>query len=107
MNNKTKLLILILICLAAVVAMFFVKPIPQDEAYHNFADQREILGIPNFWNVVSNIPLFVVGLIGTIAGIRRKWVGFDTPAYGAYLLFFIGVGFTGLGSAYYHFKSAT
>ena len=48
--------------------MFFVKPIPQDAAYHNFADQREVLGIPNFWNVISNIPFILVGLIGTIAG---------------------------------------
>jgi len=107
MHHKIKLLILVLICLAAFAAMFFVKPIPQDEAYHNFADQREILGIPNFWNVISNIPLFLVGLIGTIVGIKKKWVGFDTPAYGAYLLFFIGVGFIGLGSAYYHLNTNT
>jgi len=87
--------------------MFFVKPIPQDEAYHKFADQREILGIPNFWNVISNIPFILMGLIGTIAVIKKKWIGLDTPAYGAYLLFFIGVGFTGLGSAYYHLHPNT
>jgi len=91
----------------AFAAIFFVKPIPQDKTYHHFADQREIFGIPNFWNVISNIPLFLVGLIGTIAGIKKKWVGFDTPAYGAYLLFFIGVGFIGLGSAYYHLNTNT
>jgi hypothetical protein len=107
MHHKIKLLILLLICLLVFSAMFFVKPIPQDEAYHNFADQREIFGIPNFWNVISNIPFFLVGLIGTIAGIKKKWVGFDTPAYGAYLLFFIGVGFIGLGSAYYHLNPNT
>jgi hypothetical protein len=107
MHHKIKLLILILICLAAFTAMFFVKSIPQDEAYHNFADQREILGISNFWNVISNIPLFLAGLVGTIAGIKKKWVGFDTPAHGAYLLFFICVGFTGLGSAYYHLHPNT
>ena len=107
MHHKIKLLILVLMCLSAFAAMFFIKPIPQDAAYNNFADQREILGIPNFWNVISNIPLFLVGLIGTIAGIKKKWVGFDTPAYGAYLLFFIGVGFIGLGSAYYHFNPNT
>ena len=107
MHHKIKLLILLLICLFAFIAMFFVKPIPQDEAYHHFADQREILGIPNFWNVISNIPFFLVGLIGTVAGLRKKWVGLDTPAYGAYLLFFIGVGFIGLGSAYYHLNPNT
>jgi hypothetical protein len=107
MQHKIKLLILVLISFVAFSAMFFVKPIPQDEAYHNFADQREVLGIPNFWNVISNIPLFLVGLIGTIACLRKKWIGLDTPAYGAYLLFFIGVGFIGLGSAYYHLNPET
>ena len=107
MHYRIKLLILVLICLAAFAAMFFVKPIPQDEEYHNFADQREILGIPNFWNVISNIPLFLVGLIGTVVGIKKKWAGFETPAYSAYLLFFLGVGMTGLGSAYYHLNPKT
>jgi hypothetical protein len=107
MQHKIKLLILVLISFVAFSAMFFVKPIPQDEAYHKFADQREILGIPNFWNVISNAPLFLVSLIGTIAAIKKKWVGFDTPAYSAYLLFFIGVGFIGLGSAYYHLNPET
>ena len=107
MHRKIKLLILVLMCFFAFAAMFLVKPIPQDEAYHHFVDQREILGIPNFWNVISNIPIFLVGLIGTIAGIKKKWVGFDTPAYGVYVLFFIGVGFIGLGSAYYHLNPNT
>jgi Alkaline phytoceramidase (aPHC). len=107
MSQKIKLLILLLVCLLAFAAMFFVKPIPQDEAYHHFADRRVMLGIPNFWNVISNIPLFLVGLIGTIAGIKKKWVGFDTPAHSAYLLFFLGVGLTGLGSAYYHLNPST
>jgi hypothetical protein len=87
--------------------MFFVKPISQDEAYHKFADQREVFGIPNFWNVISNIPLIIVGFIGMIAGIKKKWIGLDTPAYSAYLLFFMGVWLTGLGSAYYHFNPNT
>ena len=107
MHPKRKLLILVLISFMAFAAMFFVKPIPQDEAYHKFADQREILGIPNFWNVISNIPFFLVGLIGTVAGIKKKWVGLDTPAYSAYLLFFMGVWLTGLGSAYYHLDPNT
>ena len=107
MHHKIKLLILVLICLLAFSAMVFVKPIPQDAAYHNFADQRDVLGIPNFWNVISNIPFFFVGLIGTIAGIKKKWVGFDTPAYGACLLFFIGICLSGLGSAYYHLNPNT
>jgi hypothetical protein len=107
MNQKTKLFIVLLICLVAFAALFLVKPIPQDEAYHQFADQWEILGVSHFWNVISNIPFFLVGVIGTIACLRKKWSGLDTPARGAYLLFFLGVTFTGLGSAYYHLNPNT
>ena len=32
--------------------------------YHQFADQQTLLGIPNFWNVVSNLPFILVGAMG-------------------------------------------
>ena len=38
--------------------------LPQDPCYHDFADQRGVWGIPHFWNVVSNLPLVIVGAIG-------------------------------------------
>ena len=41
-----------------------VPPIPQSQIYHGFADQRTLLGIPNFWNVVSNLPFILVGALG-------------------------------------------
>ncbi len=72
-----------------------MPPIPQDQSYHQFADQRTILGIPNFWNVVSNLPFLVVGA----AGLRRR---FRDGA--ATVVFFLGVFLTGLGSSYYHWN---
>ena len=42
--------------LLAITVVFLLPPIPQDPAYHNFADQRTLYGVPNFWNVVSNLP---------------------------------------------------
>ena len=48
-------------------ALLLVPPITQDQNYHDFADQRTLLGIPNFWNVVSNLPFIAVGA----AGLRR------------------------------------
>jgi hypothetical protein len=42
---------------ASLSAPLLLPPISQDQSYHQFADQRTILGIPNFWNVVSNFPL--------------------------------------------------
>jgi hypothetical protein len=48
----------------AIAAMLFVPPIHQDAGYHDFADQRTIFGVPNFWNVVSNLPFLAVALWG-------------------------------------------
>ncbi len=39
-----------------------LHPIPQPLSYHNFADQRAWLGIPNFGDVASNLPFALVGL---------------------------------------------
>lgn len=40
--------------IAALIALaFFLPRIPQSEAYHNFADQRPLLGIPNCLNAAK------------------------------------------------------
>ncbi|KAJ8898702.1 hypothetical protein K2173_004736 [Erythroxylum novogranatense] len=41
-----------------------MSAIPQSEAYHDFVNQREFLGIANTLNVISNFPFFIVGVIG-------------------------------------------
>jgi hypothetical protein len=41
--------------------------IPQDQGYHQFADQRTMFAVLNFWNVLSNLPFLAVG----VAGLRR------------------------------------
>jgi hypothetical protein len=72
--------------------MLFVPPIPQPQTYHRFADERTLLGIPNFWNVVSNLPFVLVGTMG-LYRVRGNW---------AASTFFLGVFLTGFGSSYYH-----
>jgi hypothetical protein len=47
-----------------------LPPLLQDQSYHQFADQRELFGIPNFWNVVSNLPFIAVGAVGLLQ-VRR------------------------------------
>src|SRR5271163_2818247 len=79
---------------ASLGGLLLLPPIPQDQSYHQFADQRTIFGIPNFWNVVSNLPFLAVGA----AGLRRFR---HTPAT---IVFFLGVFLTGLGSSYYHWN---
>ena len=44
------------------VGFAFTAPLPQNAGYHEFADQRSLLGVPHFWNVVSNAVLLLAGL---------------------------------------------
>src|SRR6478672_11001448 len=57
--------------IVTLVALLPLPPLLQDQNYHQFADQRELFGVPNFWNVVSNLPFIAVGAIG-LAQIRRN-----------------------------------
>jgi hypothetical protein len=79
--------------LAAVslLGLLFVPPIPQPQDYHRFADQQTLLGIPNFWNVVSNLPFVAVGIVGLLQ--IRDLTG---------RMIFLGVFLTGFSSSYYH-----
>jgi len=75
--------------------------IPQDLAYHHFADSRTILSIPNFWNTLSNFPFAFVGLAGVALSLRSsRAVVPELKA--AYVLFFIGITAVAFGSGYYH-----
>jgi hypothetical protein len=79
---------------ASLAGLLLLPPIPQDQSYHQFADQRAIVGIPNFWNVVSNLPFLAVGA----AGLWR----FRNDA--ATTVLFLGIFLTGIGSSYYHWN---
>lgn len=89
--------------LLAIVAVAFLPPVPQDPAYHDFVDQRTLYGIPNFWNVVSNVPFVLAGLLGLrlLSG-QRPAPGGLPELRTAYRVFFTGVLLTGFGSAFYH-----
>ncbi|MDE2366014.1 MAG: ceramidase domain-containing protein [Betaproteobacteria bacterium] len=84
-----------------------VPPIPQPQEYHQFADERSYLGIPNFFNVVSNLAFLFVGMAGLISLLSaRVSPGYDTfiepHERWPYLILFLSVAATGIGSAYYH-----
>lgn len=55
-SRMTGFTVLGLVALSMLVVDVRIHPIPQPQSYHSFADQRSILGVPNFWNVVSNLP---------------------------------------------------
>ena len=87
---------------AFVVAIAARAPIPQDPRYHRFADRRSLLGIPNFWNVVSNVPFPIAGAIGLLNLHDR-----GTALEPGYFVFFLASAFVGVGSAYYHLSPDT
>ena len=93
--------------IVALGLVFCLPPIPQPQSYHAFADDRTMLGVPNFLNVASNLPFFVVGVLGLWLLLRQDAVGPNRPVLEAverwpFLVFFAGVLLTGFGSSYYH-----
>ncbi|KAH0988684.1 hypothetical protein GBA52_000167 [Prunus armeniaca] len=91
--------------LSFVVLMIVTPAIPQSEAYHDFADQREFLGIPNTLNVVSNFPFLVIGLIGLVLCYYGDYFKFSLQGeLWGWTCFYIGVAAVAIGSSYYHLK---
>ena len=86
-----------------VIAVAMTDPVPQDPLYYLFADERSMSGIPNFLNVVSNLPFLVVGILGwrllakhpetTPPHTRRAWT-----------VFFFGIALIAFGSGYFHLR---
>jgi hypothetical protein len=93
--NSRRVFGLLVFMLVSLFGVFLLPPIVQNQNYHDFADQRTIFDIPNFWNVVSNIPFIGIGAVGLWQFGRRSQ---------ATMLLFLGIFLTGFGSAYYHLE---
>ena len=97
---KSLALHLFLACMAlgSLLLVFAQPPFGQDLGYHDFADQRVFLGIPNFFDIISNLPFVIVGAAGVSFCLRNPLLELRI----AWLSFFAGVAFVGPGSAFYH-----
>jgi hypothetical protein len=94
---------LVLLTFGLALAVALLPPIPQDPSYHRFADDRHLFGIPNFLNVISNLPMFLIGLSGLYYLKRHRHGAFaDRREALAYVVFFLGTALVGVGSAWYH-----
>lgn len=93
---------LYLLALAAVAGAYLAPRIAQDPAYHRFADQRTLAGIPHFWNVVSNLPFFLVGAYGLFAWRKARWQHHHDRW--PWLVAALSAFFIGTGSGYYHWN---
>jgi len=86
-----------------IVATFvLVDPIPQPVSYHDFADDRTLLGIANFWNVISNVLFLVFGLIGLRQVFANDDLALIPRLKMAYGVLFAGIAITALGSGWFH-----
>lgn len=100
MTQKNKNIIIILIVVLSFIGFLTLRPIEQNLAYHQFVDTRAYFGIPNFWDVFSNIGFLIVGIIGLINILIRK----PEHTYWSWITFYVGVILVCPGSAYYHWN---
>uniref|UniRef100_A0A914EK66 Uncharacterized protein n=1 Tax=Acrobeloides nanus TaxID=290746 RepID=A0A914EK66_9BILA len=99
----------------SILCLIFLKKSQDDllPHYHDFADKREILGIPNFFNVSSNGFFVIFGLIGIYMMVLLKRdteverVRMNSVESLTYIFFFLAIVGTGFGSGYYHWNPDT
>ena len=101
-NEKIGFWLIALLSLVAVTVLVIHGAIPQSQRYHDFADQRAIWGIPHFFDVISNLPFVLVGLLGLYKSMVSKTITVGKENHKNYNVFFIGLVLLGLGSGYYH-----
>jgi len=100
-DNRLKIIVTILA--VSIIAVFSMVPIAQDPGYHDFADRRGMINIPNFYNVLSSLPFVIIGVLGMRLVALGRATGGLVELQAVYMTFFIGVFLTGFGSAYYHY----
>jgi hypothetical protein len=65
-NTSGALFLFAGLALCCLFLLYLMPPVPQNSAYHRFADTRTIWGLPHFFNVISNILILLVGGWGII-----------------------------------------
>jgi hypothetical protein len=105
-SRRVGLSILTLLALAIAAACCFIPRFPQPLSYHLFADRRALLGIPNFGNVVSNLPFAFIGIWGLVFLLRSSSNSaphfIDRREKWTYFFVFVGLLLTAFGSSWYH-----
>lgn len=96
--TSPRALVLLALALVLGIALWLHGPIPQWPSYHQFADRRAWLGIPNAADVLSNLPFALIG--AAFLGAMRGLPG--TEARLAWTSFALALIATAAGSALYH-----
>jgi predicted membrane channel-forming protein YqfA (hemolysin III family) len=98
LNNQLRKTVLFSIAVGLIIVLMFIDPIEQDQRYHNFADQRSFFNIPNFFDVMTNILFFFIGLVGLYYSLINK----QRFARWSLFVFFFGIFSLCITSGYYH-----
>ena len=101
LKSGSKWAVIVAVGLAALIVVAAIRPVPQPLSYHDFADKRSILSIPNGADVLSNLPFIVVGLLGLFVTIKAR-PPFSAAQQRTNTALFAGLVLTGIGSGYYH-----
>lgn len=96
-SSNQKWLISIAFFILFIAVILITAPIPQDPDYHLLTDNRYRFGIPNFADVVSNVPFTIIGLMGLFLCLND-----ESKISLSWLTFFVGLIFVAMGSSYYH-----
>ena len=98
-----RLALLLTISIAVILAAMATDPVPQDPLYHMFADQRPMAGVPNFLNVLSNLPFLLFGITGwrVVLSHPETVTAATRPAW---MVFFFGIALTAFGSGWFHLE---
>jgi len=103
-SRRTGVWVLVAFTILVVAPAALLPRIPQPQSYHDFADQRAWLRIPNFGDVASNFLFAVSGAWGLVflfvQGGAERFI--DPRERWAYVFVFLGLFLTAFGSGYYH-----
>ena len=104
LSRRAGIWLFLALAVAVATAALLAPRADLPPSYHHFADQRVWLGIPHFGDVASNVTFLIAGSWGW-AFLSRKssLVQFvDARERWPYLVVFLGLLLTAVGSSYYH-----
>jgi len=93
--------------IAGIIFILRTGPLPQPLSYHDFADNRVLMGIPHAGDVLTNLAFLAAGAWGLWSLAQQKLIMrsfIDGRERTLYQWLFIGVLLTGLGSGWYHLE---
>jgi len=92
----------VVLILCATGALLLHGPITQAASYHDFADRRTALGLPNAADVISNAGFALAGLWGLARLWSARREGAIAAGWNGHCLFLVALLLTAAGSTFYH-----